>query len=275
MTKTTVSDSNELPDYDRPPVVEVVIGLTFQPLRTLRVAHYGVIWESIRDEFPITEQAPPLGIEESVDSLPIGAWLFLPRAWFLNSARDQLIQFQHDRLYVNWRSHYDNKPYPHYDAIVGLFEEKSKKIGDILRAESIGEMVPKQYELKYVNHIPQGTAWKTFQDLPDVFPDFCWRAPKKRFLPAAIAGTWSAVFPMPDGAGNLIARMQPGTRVVEDEKQEIITLEMVAQGPKMTSEAMSARVWFDLAHEWIVKGFADITSESVQRDVWGKKYGSC
>ena len=26
--------------------------------------------------------------------------------------------------------------------------------------------------------------------------------------------------------------------------------------------------WFDLAHEWIVRGFADLTTEKIQQNIW-------
>jgi hypothetical protein len=29
--------------------------------------------------------------------------------------------------------------------------------------------------------------------------------------------------------------------------------------------------WFDLAREWIVRGFTDLTGEEVQKQIWRKK----
>jgi len=48
-------------------------------------------------------------------------------------------------------------------------------------------------------------------------------------------------------------------------------LELTAKGlgEEKTNEAI--RSWFDLAHEWIVRGFTELTEEEVQKTIWKRE----
>jgi uncharacterized protein (TIGR04255 family) len=260
--------------YDSPPVNEVVLGLIFQPLVSLRVVHFGLIWEKIRADYPVIEHAPPLGFEEAIMSQPVSGWpLFVPRVWFINRTQDKLIQLQHDRFYVNWRSRAEGVPYPRYPAMIQMYEQYLEVISDMLKQENLGDIVATSYEVRYINHIPKGAGWDKFEDIGNIFPDVAWRGGTKKFLPPPVGGTWSAVFNMPNNMGRLNVRAQPGVRDVKDDKKEIILLELTANGPIPGTKVTSAREWFDLGHEWIVRGFADLTSLQMQRTVWKRKDG--
>ena len=104
-----------LPDFERPPVIEVALSVQFKRLEALRSAHLGLLWAKFRPEgFPRTEDHAPLepaferfdpnllrtqlGIEVRASDLPP-----LPRVWFLNEAGSELIQIQRDRFVHNWR----------------------------------------------------------------------------------------------------------------------------------------------------------------------------
>src|SRR5262245_24399625 len=103
--------SNALPEFDRPPVDEMVMGFQLDPLPGLRVAHLGLYWSRIRAEYPHTEDQPPLpSAVESEEIKPSeGVTTFavslsqLPRCWFVSGDKTQLIQVQRDRFWRNWR----------------------------------------------------------------------------------------------------------------------------------------------------------------------------
>ena len=51
-----------LPEYDNPPLIEVVFGVQFKELTELKSPHIGVFWEKIgRAEYPGFEEKVPLG----------------------------------------------------------------------------------------------------------------------------------------------------------------------------------------------------------------------
>jgi uncharacterized protein (TIGR04255 family) len=47
-----------LPDFEHPPVTEVVIGLQFDALPGLSSAWIGELWSAFRDRYPITVDQP-------------------------------------------------------------------------------------------------------------------------------------------------------------------------------------------------------------------------
>lgn len=276
-TSPAMSTRSSFPDYDSPPVHEVVMGLAFQPLVSLRIVHFGLIWEKIRSEFPNIEHAPLLGIEDMFASPSSGSgWpsMLLPRVWYINQSQDKLFQLQHDRFYVNWRSRTDGNPYPRYPAMIGIYEKQLAVIADVFRQEGVGDIVPVSYELKYVNHILKGVAWETFEDIGKIFPDLAWRSDSKRYLPIPVGGIWTAAFAIPNGMSRLNVRAHPGVRTVKDGKQEVLILELTVNGTVDSTKSVPAREWFDIAHEWIVKGFADLSSMDAQRRLWKRKDGN-
>jgi uncharacterized protein (TIGR04255 family) len=57
------------PDYEKPPVAEVVFGIQFKELVQLKTPHMGILWEKLgRADYPECEEAPPIAhIIESFD----------------------------------------------------------------------------------------------------------------------------------------------------------------------------------------------------------------
>lgn len=250
-----------LPSYKKPPVTEVVCGLRFEPLGQLRVPHVGLLWDKFRDDYPAVEHAVPIGTEASilVDSL---TGVPLPRIWFINSQGNQLVQFQWDRYYFNWR-HRDDE-YPRYSNIIKGYERARAALDEFLQELGFGPLKPLEYELTYINHIPKGSGWESTDDLPNVFTDFNWEVRQKRFLPKPANLSWHTRFPLPDDKGWLTVKLNQGKR--KDDEMPVLLLELAARGmgPDM-------RQWFDLAHEWIVRGFADLTTDKIQTTNWKRE----
>lgn len=100
-----------LPEFNKPPVTEVVLGVQFGQLESLHTPQLGYIWRSYRDRFPQAEEPPPL--EPSVEQFGArtgrrqGVRLVLspipprPRLWFLNEDETELVQVQQDRFVRN------------------------------------------------------------------------------------------------------------------------------------------------------------------------------
>ena len=53
--------------------------------------------------------------------------------------------------------------------------------------------------------------------------------------------------------------------------QPIILLDLTVRGIGKDKSIEGMWDWFDLAREWIVCGFADLTGERVQTEVWKRK----
>ena len=88
------------PEFDRPPVVEMALGIQFQPLFGLRGISLSPLREVWRERYPLVEEVPPLppGVER-VGGQPLGVQLaFGPgpalRYWFMSDDGADLVQLQ-------------------------------------------------------------------------------------------------------------------------------------------------------------------------------------
>lgn len=255
-------------EYEKPPVVEVVCGVTFTALEKLTVPYIGKLWELFPD-YPDVQEAPPLApvfeaFSTSPSPLVVNNLVFqAPRVWFQNTAGNHLIQVQRDRFLVNWKRTSEEHPYPRYPAVVGAFEEKLDIFKQFVDSTLAQQVQAKQFELSYINHVPASAeAWQDLSDLGVVLPDLAWRnAP--RFLPAPERVNCQLAFPLPNQAGRLHLKVQHGVRQLDG--SPVLLVDLTARG-----FGEDQRAWFDLAHEWVVKGFTDLTGEKLQRDLWGR-----
>ena len=121
-----------------------------------------------------------------------------------------------------------------------------------------------------MNHIPNGEGWHRFEDLQNIFTDFPWKQTDGRFLPIPSKINWTTVFPLPDRNGSLTVNVKEATRT--NDKVKIIVLELVVRricDPTIVNSEI--RAWYDLAHEWIVKGFTDLTMPEIQKNIWERE----
>ena len=118
-----------------------------------------------------------------------------------------------------------------------------------LQENKLGEVVPRQYEMTYVNHIPLNEGRETLRDVGKVFPDFAWRVKEDRFLSVPGSINWRTSFPLPNREGRLHATLRSATR--NSDGQPIFLFELTARGMNKDSSPEGMWRWFDLAREWI------------------------
>jgi uncharacterized protein (TIGR04255 family) len=49
-----------LPEFEKPPVVEVVLSIQFKPLALFRTPHVGLFWLKFREKFPTLQESVPI-----------------------------------------------------------------------------------------------------------------------------------------------------------------------------------------------------------------------
>jgi len=255
------SSTGALPSYKKPPVNEVVCGMRFYTPDKLRIPHIGLLWDKFRNEYPIIKHAPP--IAGAIGEIPVDDATGLPlqRVWFINERDDQLIQFQFDRFYFNWRRRQD--VYPRYPHVIKNFEGLLNTIKNFFNEFELGELKPIEYELSYINHISKGQEWNTIDDLRKIFLDFVWRQKAGRFLPNPINIEWQKKFSLLENKGFLTVHLKQATRT--EDKVPLFVLELTARGPGESTSKNAIREWFDVAHEWIVRGFTELTTPDIHR----------
>src|SRR5579864_877029 len=120
-----------LPDFDNPPLVEVVLLVQFEALAPIEfIEALGTLWLTLRNRFPNVEQQPPMSPVFEIFGVPSApAWPSirfarvpdLPRFWAVNQPGTELLQFQADRFAHNWRKLAVDDVYPRYEQIRHTF----------------------------------------------------------------------------------------------------------------------------------------------------------
>jgi uncharacterized protein (TIGR04255 family) len=266
---------NTLPDFDRPPLDEVAIGVQFEPLKGFHAGHLGLFWSRVRGRYPFTEDQPPIVPQvEPAEVAPgsgpqvtFGTFPMIARSWFLDEGKNQLLQLQGDRFHRNWRQIEGTEPYPRYEYLIREFRREWDEFLAFLNDEKIETPAVTQCEITYINNLPPGAGWQNFSDLATVFTTL--RAPKESgFLPAPELFAWDARYKLPEGRGRLRVKMQPGFR--NRDLQLILVLDLTARGAPAANTQEGIFAWFDTAHEWIVRAFDELT-EAEMHKTWGKK----
>ena len=270
--------SSPLPEFETPPVSEVALSVAFSPLEKWRSPHGGLYWGRISKDYPNTEVQAPLpsqieNFEERALFQRPGFHVELAnpdinRFWFLAEPATKLIQVQRDRFIINWRKVKGDETYPRYlNEMRPRFEREWKDFKNFVAEHDIGDISVQQCELTYVNDILKGEGWDSFEDSLRLFAPW-WKDGSDGFLPTLETLSVAGSFQLPDQAGRLHFNMQHAKRGIDE--KETIKLRLVARGRPASGDDGDILAWMDLGHEWIVRGFTDLTS-SYAHKLWGRK----
>jgi uncharacterized protein (TIGR04255 family) len=263
-----------LPEYGKPPIEEVAIGVQFEPIAKFHAVHIGRFWTKVRDQYPNVEEQPPLQpeMEKEKPTPQVPAIMFrpvmpIPRSWFLNASGNEFIQVQPDRFLRNWRKLKADEHYPRYDCLMAKFKAELQTFKAFLNEDSL-DGLPKinQCELCYVNHLEPGAGWKGFSELARLFT--LVREQEQGFLPEPELFSWQSRYKLADNMGRLHIEAQPVFR--SRDFKLIISLTLKARGAPRSSSEEDVFSWFDVAHEWIVRGFDQVTAPGMHA-IWEKK----
>jgi len=273
---------SHLPDFENPPVTEVVLSIQFERLR-FGIRDIGLLWREFRSAFPGFEERPPLQAVferfepgalsapevrfELVDKPP------MPRIWFLNEAGTVLIQIQPDRFIHNWRQVQPGDTYPRYERVRDSFVQEVGVFQSFVNKEDLGELVINQCEVTYVNHIVAGEGWERPGQLGRILRQWC-DLPPDGTLPEPEGATLEVHYIMRDAAGGPIgrlhARLEPAIRA--SDKRPLYVLNLTARGIPQGEGIEGALRFLDLGREWIVRGFAAMTTFEMH-EIWRRTDG--
>lgn len=256
----------DLPNFQNPPIDEVILGVEFQPFPRFTQAHLGVLWNEIRADYPQTEDKPPL-ISVGASPIPL-PFTFPPfgapngpgfRTWFVSQDDQYVLQVQNDRILHNWRRR--TVEYPRFESLFELFYGHLQRFQQTV--EEFGPISPKQIEITYVN-------WVTDMQQSDFF------LPAK--LPAITSPEvgdsptqqqWSAIYAVEidrEVTGTLNIACGPGVRplpVLQQGTQLVLTLKIPIGTTDGIEELMA------IGRNIIVRTFTDLTTEE-GHDRWGR-----
>lgn len=274
-SKGAVKVPVSLPDYESPPVHEVVLGVHFKAIERFGGPHFGLLWQEFRPQFAKVEEQAPLvfrlerfGVPEPPPKLELELLETMPpRIWFVNERETELLQVQHDWFSHNWRKIKRDDEYPRYAQLRECFRAELDTLIAFLKREQLGVLEPLQCEVTYVNHIRMADN-ETLGDLLTVFrPDF-----SDAFLKDPEQASLSVRFVIPGEADKPIGRLHiqavPIAMVKTGDSGFRLTL--TARGRPEGNDSDALFAFLDKGHEWIVRGFTSVTTTKMH-EKWGRR----
>lgn len=259
-----------LPDFRKPPLNEVVLGVQFMPPRGYQQIRAGEVWGLFRSEFPLVEEHPPLPpIFETFGLTPFPAPFNFgvvvgaqhDRFWFLAPNKEELIQFQQDRLLHNWRKVGDSSnEYPRFESMISRFEDELLSLEGFFSSIEPQSILCNQVEISYVNHIPVDPAKPTVAEDWVRFVGFGGSQPDDIVVSTrdAIVGASGAPF----------ARMQCDfSSAVRPIGGKMYVLTLTVRGAPFDPSIPAVLDFLKMGRELIVNKFASMTTESAHA-IW-------
>ena len=267
----------KLPNFRKPPVVETVIGVQFDPIKGLTNAHLGAFWKTISEVScagerwtKVTDAVPLTPSHERFE--PEHAWsrigLMLQvsqeppasRLQIGNESGDAMIQVQNGRLHYNWIRR-PNNDYLRYGKVRPKFDAVLEAFTGFLRKEGFEGLKPNQWEVTYVTHIPKGSVWRSPADWAELFVGFPTPSPNPGDVQLeSFAGAWHYVIPERRGRLHVDAKH---ARTQDEAQMEVLRLTLTARGPvAATSTEGGCRLsdGLDLGRRVIVEAFSEMFS---------------
>lgn len=254
-----------------PPIVELVISAQFATERPVDTTKLVLFWnEYLRAEYPVASEAP--AIEDTFEKFGDNVRWQQPsirlnlettpqlRFQFTSSARDRMVQLQPTRLILNWVR--KEEAYPRFSTLREEFSRRFTSWQTFAAGQDIGEVVPNQWELCYVNFIPRGELWKTpdeWHRVSSLFVDSV-----SDFEPLVLEDrTFQWRMRLPDARGRITLSVG---QVKNSDGQLGMQLVILARGPASTDAEVVDRL--QTAHDEIIKLF-DRLATTEAKEHWG------
>ena len=285
LASQAVGRSKDLPDFERPPLHEVVLSVQFATLEKLKSVHIGLFWARFRAQYPDVTEQPPINPEFEVFGTPpqpgprIQFEQFLappmPRYWFEKSGTPDLLQVQQNRIIHNWRKLEDDSIYPRYETVRDQFRVEVDQFVSFLAEEKLGELRPNQCEVTYTNLIELGESESVHDRLPEITTLWTSRF-SEELVETDFENVSIALQLKMLEAGKPIGRVhvsfQPAL-LKSDPSKEVMKVDITARGRPKQDTPESAFDFFDLGRRAVVKTFAAVTTPSMHSK-WGRTDGN-
>lgn len=272
-----MTDVSPFPKFDTPPVIETILGVHFRPLVKLTSAHQGLLWgRCFRERFPKVEERPPVEEVREVFGKESRAsrtirWQVSdrpssPRLWMASPDDEHIVQVQRDAILANWLRKETPGGYRFFQQRREAFAEDLRRLDSFVQENGLGEVVPTSCEVTYINHLKCTDPAELATVLAKTFP-FWKNETTDGWLPALDEFNLHVGYPMPDQRGRLHLIVVPVVR--HSDNCYLLRAELTARGEPVKQEIPAALDWIDLGHEWVVRGFASLTSSEMQK-TWGR-----
>lgn len=269
-----VTRPDDLPDFDAPPLDEVVFGIQFKPPQNYSQIFAGEVWSLYKDGFPRLEEHSALQPAFETFGLPGGGQIGLnlltgathDRFWFLSDLGDELIQFQNDRLLHNWRKVGDrSNVYPRFERMMESFRNEVGAFETYISTLANQSLSINQCEISYINLIiPEADTdasgpdeWLRISQFDAFEPDDFTMTLRKAIR---------------DTDGNPFARLICEAQSVFEKRTSKagIKLSLMVRGAPRGTDIEAAFRFLEKGRQVIVETFAAITTDSAHT-IWKRR----
>lgn len=269
-----------LPDFDRPPLIETVMAVHFSPVPALDSVAVLDFWRThLLDAYPSAEErerhVPTI---ESFDRpaprvprLEFRRGPHSPLYWLHGSTGEVLLQVQNDWLAFNWRKPGKDADYRHYEYGEERFRRAYEQLSTHVNSISGEALDPAQIEISYINEIRAADGgWSTHDELHRVFV----RAGEAAdgHLPRAEAQAMMLQFIAQDDDGKPFGRLHVAAEAgfAHDTGEPLFALTLTFKAKPLGTDLPGVLRALDYGHDWIVGGFAELTTPAMH-EIWGMK----
>jgi uncharacterized protein (TIGR04255 family) len=260
-------------EFENPPLIETVLGVQFATLPGLSNVQMGLFWKTLDpNEWKKVTEALPLPDQfEQFEEKPTTGQvqlLFGPMPGRLQISHEnggRMIQLQPTRFHYNWNR--VGGDYPAYNNVRGEFDHYFDAFSRFASKNGVGEVIPNQWELTYIDSIPKGPLWESPANWCDVLPGLFGRPQLGETAQMeSFGGEWH--FEIPSKRGRVHMAVQLAR--LKDEPAPILMLQTTARGPIGKEGAADLHAGLEIGHRAILGAFLGVTSEKAQK-AWGRK----
>lgn len=261
---------DHLPDFESPPLDEVVIGVQFAPPKGYSPVLIKDIRDLFKEKFPDLQEVPPL--EPSFETFggtnigpsmqfKFGSKPLRSRLWFISEQQDHLIQFQDDRLLLNWRKRPGGAGYPRFEKISEDFKNHIDKLETFFSRELQVNLDINQAEVAYINVIPV-TAYSEIGEWLNIVNI-------KNIDAESLSLSFSEVIKEANHRPYARLSHELHSVVTADGKSQACRLTIGFRGKPSGSNSASAMDFIQFGRESIVERFCELTTDHAH-NYWGR-----
>jgi uncharacterized protein (TIGR04255 family) len=264
---------DDLPDFETPPLNEVVIGVQFTPATGYSQVRVSEVWSLFREDFPSVQEMAPLPPVFETFGLPQGGrggpqinLRPMPehsRYWFVSPSEDELVQFQKDRLLHNWRKVGDEtNEYPRFETLIEKFEKELRALETYFASLAPQSLKINQCEVSYINiieienssNVASAQDWLNFVRFDKLQPDNFSIALRR-------------VVSSPEGKP-LARIIYEAVIGVKENNEEVVRLTLTFRGAPAGTDISAAIDFLRYGRGLVVQSFKEITTDMAHQK-WG------
>ena len=266
--------------FDRPPLVETVLGVQFNADFALKthllyqfIEHLGGDWKPPEEvpflDFQHETFDPGTSWSPFLENSKIQIFPDLPpiRLRAKNKANDRMIQIQNGRLHYNWLKT-ENQEYPRYAKVRPEFDKVFTQWKEFLSSKSIA-LKENQWQITYINHIPKGTVWEHPSDWLRMFNQESNVQPCQGLTLESFSSRLTFEIAPKRGRLHVHAVRAQATNE-KSEIKEVIRMDLTARGP-VEGDQRNLDSGLNLGHDTIVNAFEGLTKNAKTHQYWGHK----